>query len=196
VCGGGGGGGRVSGFHLPPPVAPPPAPPPPPPGVGDPLLNIFYHRVLGGVGGLAGTLSEGRLHPSAARALLHHVADCCASILEEGWWREGQRVSEYGALLQQAQLREIRDALISLAPSSTCGGEGSPMSPGAAATIRTRFAPLGQSVSILLRVEKALDLYTLTFPKKLLSKAQVMRTLAQKVGLGLANIDWERVQCI
>lgn len=199
---------------------------------GDPLLTPFFTTVLGGLGGLRATLTGKQLHPNASTSLLFEVADRCAGLLEGGWWGSGMAVNEYGALLMQEQLREIKDALIGLAPQGgvpmgggwggvmggggggsnymstpTLGG-GPPHSPSSshaaphsskpgAVAIRERFAPLSQAVSLLLRVDRVADLYALTFPKPLLSRAQVEGLMAQKVGASATKgVDWGRVECV
>ena len=184
----------------------------------DPLLGAFFGDVVGGIGGLGASLA-GPLHPTAATALLLALAQACARILEEAWCsgREGS-VNEYGALLMQTQLREVREALITLAPRGEPeGGEGGAPSPSAAAgdpraaagavghrpgasAIRATFAPLSQSVSLLLRVDRVAALYSLDFPERHLTRKQVEGLLVQRGLCSAANaateVAWGRVTCI
>ena len=152
-------------------------------GGRDPLLCAFWVGVVAR-GGLDAALRA--LVPRARGALLCALARRIVAILEPAWWHVS-RVDAYGALLMSAQLRELTAAVVSRAP------------PGAAtAAVRAEFARVAQAVAVL-GLEKATDVYSLTFPVAQLSRADVEHLLSRRAGkildggADVAAVDWARV---
>jgi hypothetical protein len=163
-------------------------------GSSDPLLSAFEFD-LAVKSGLAACLHALRKQDSidtdlgascTADLVLRHVSIAVAQLVEESWTTS--TVSEYGALLQAAQLREFIRRLSSLARNPHVA-------------VARPFSRLSQIASVLA-LDSLPDLYSLTFfPKALLTRAEISKLIMLRVGLvkSQAAVDaivWDRVQCV
>jgi hypothetical protein len=163
-------------------------------GSNDPLLSSFELDLIV-KSGLAAALHMLRKQDSIDSALgasctadlvLKHVSLAVARLVEESW--TAATVSEYGALLQAAQLREFIRRLSSLSRNPHVA-------------VARPFARLSQIASVLA-LDSLPDLYSLTFfPKALLSRSEVSKLILLRVGLvkSQAAVDaivWDKVQCV
>lgn len=163
-------------------------------GSSDPLLSAFEFDLVV-KSGLAACLHALRKQDSidtdlgascTADLVLRHVSIAVAQLVEESWTTS--TVSEYGALLQAAQLREFIRRLSSLARNPHVA-------------VARPFSRLSQIASVLA-LDSLPDLYSLTFfPKALLTRAEISKLIMLRVGLvkSQAAVDaivWDRVQCV
>jgi hypothetical protein len=164
------------------------------PSSNDPLLSSFEHDLVI-KSGLVAALQMLRKQDSIECAygpsctsdlVLKHVSLLIARLVEDSW--TSSVVSEYGALLQAAQLREFIRRLSSLARNPHVA-------------VAKPFSRLTQVASVL-SLDSLPDLYSLSFfPKALLSRSEVSKLLLLRVGLVRSNtaidaLAWDKVQCI
>jgi len=122
--------------------------------------------------------------PVIVDAVVQALARATAAAFEGGWGVGGgggtppALVNEYGALLMAAQLRAVLDALEGLAARGA------------------HRRPFGRLVQVLavLGLDAPHELYGLTFPRPLLSQAEVEGLLIKRGWGRGVKVNWDRVQ--